>query len=207
VQLFIAATHANSGRLRLFRNRELSVDAVLASACLPTLHHAVEIDGEPYWDGGYSANPALFPLIVDGRPDDLLIVMLSPLEHADAPRSAQQIHERALEIAFNSTFLREARLLGEAQALAKRSWLPFGLLERRLRRMRFHLIDAHDALASLRSETKLIAHLPFLERLRDAGRARAEAWLAQHAPALGRRSSIDLVRTFGTRRIGIAAAR
>ncbi len=199
VQLFIAATHANSGRLRVFRTHELSVEAVLASACLPTLHRAIEIDGQPYWDGGYAANPALFPLIVDGRPADLMIVMLSPLQHAHAPRTAQEIHERALEIAFNATFLREARLLGEAQALANRSWLPLGRLERRVRRMRFHLIEAHDLLGALRTETKLIAHLPFLLRLRDHGRERALAWLADGGRHAGQRSSADLVRLFGSR--------
>jgi NTE family protein len=197
VQLYIAATNAVTGRLRVFRNRELGVEAVLASACLPTLHRAVEIDGQPYCDGAYSANPALFPLIVDGGADDLLIVMLSPTRHAGAARSAKQIHERALEFAFNATFLREARLLGEAHAVARRSWLPLGMLERRLRRTRFHLVDADDALGALASETKLIAHLPFLERLRECGRQRALAWLARHGDSIGRRSSVDLLRTFG----------
>jgi NTE family protein len=197
IRLFIAATHANTGRLRLFRTRELGVEPVLASACLPTLHRAIEIDGQPYWDGGYSANPALFPLIVDGGAQDLLIVMLSPLVHATAPRSAQEIHDRTLEFAFNATFLREARLLGEAQAVARRSWLPVGALERRLARMRFHLVDAQDPLAALAPETRLIAHLPFLEHLRDRGRERAGAWLREHGAALGHRSSVDLARTFG----------
>jgi NTE family protein len=197
VRLFIAATHANSGRLRVFRTREASVDAVLASACLPTLHHAVEIDGQPYWDGGYSANPALFPLIVDGGCADLLIVTLSPLVHAGTPRTASEIQERAVEIAFNATFLREARLLGEAHAVARRSLLPFGALERRLRRTRFHLIDAHDQLGAMAAETRLIAHLPFLERLRDLGSERTQVWLARHGSALGRRSSVDLLRMFG----------
>jgi NTE family protein len=200
VQLFVAATHANSGRLRVFRNRELSVEAVLASACLPTLHHAVVIDGEPYWDGGYSANPALFPLIAEGKPADLLIVMLWPLERTHTPRTAQEIQERALEIAFGAPFLREARLLGEAHALARRSWLPLGRLERRVRRIRFHLVDAHEQLAPLRTETRLIAHLPFLQRLRDLGRARAEGWLAAHGRAVGHRSSADLLRWFGAPR-------
>ncbi len=200
VQLFLAATHANSGRLRIFRNPELSAEAVLASACLPTLHRAVTIDGQPYWDGGYTANPALFPLIADARPADLLIVMLCPLQHAQTPRTAHEIHERALEIAFNATFLREARLLGEAQALARRGWLSLGRLERRVRRMRFHLIDAHEHLAPLRGETRLIAHLPFLQRLRDQGRERARHWLQQHGPTLGRRGSADLLRLFGTPR-------
>jgi NTE family protein len=207
IQLFVSASNATSGRLRVFRTREIGVEAVLASACLPTLHHAVEIDGEPYWDGGYTANPALFPLIVDGRPADLLIVMLSPLAHVGAPRSAQEIQERVLEITFNAAFLREARLLGEAQLLARRSWLPMGTLERRVRRMRFHLIDAHDELGALPTETKLIAHLPFLERLRDRGRERAQAWLAQHDGAIGQRSSVDLLRTFATARATVAPAR
>ena len=197
VQLFIAATHANSGRLRVFRTREASPEAVLASACLPTLHHAIEIDGQPYWDGAYSANPALFPLIVDGGCADLLIVTLSPIVHAGTPRSASEIQERSVEIAFNATFLREARLLGEAHAVARRSWLPVGALERRLRRTRFHLIDAQNQLGALAGETRLIAHLPFLERLRDLGSERAQAWLARHGDALGRRSSVDLLRRFG----------
>jgi NTE family protein len=197
VQLFIAATHANSGQLRLFGNAELGVDAVMASACLPTVQQAVMIDGQPYWDGGYSANPALFPLIVDGRAADLLIVLLSPLHHARTPHTAAEIQERALEIGFNATFLREARLLGEVYAAARRSWLPLGRVERRLHRMRFHLIEAQDQLGALRSETKLITHLPFLERLRDHGRARAEAWLATHGRHLGQRSSIDLRDLFG----------
>lgn len=197
VQLFLAATHANSGRLRVFRNRELSVEAVLASACLPTLHRAVEIDGQPYWDGGYTANPALFPLIADARPADLLIVMLCPLHHSHTPRTAQEIHERTLEIAFNATFLREARLLGEVHAMTRRRWLPAGRLERRLRRMRYHLVEAQDLLGRLPGETRLIAHLPFLQRLRDQGRARAEGWLSVHGRQLGRRSSVDLLRWFG----------
>ncbi|MEW6706813.1 MAG: patatin-like phospholipase family protein [Pseudomonadota bacterium] len=200
MQLFVAATHANSGRLRVFRHHELNADVVLASACLPTLHRAVMIDDQPYWDGGYTANPALFPLIADGQPADLLIVTLCPMQHAQTPHSAQEIHERALEIAFNATFLREARLLGEAQALARRSWLPLGRLERRMRRLRFHMIDAQESLGTLRSETRLIAHLPFLRRLREQGRTRAQGWLAAHGRMLGRGSSANLLRLFGSPR-------
>jgi NTE family protein len=197
IRLYIAATHANSGRLRLFRRQELSVDAVLASTCLPTMHHAVHIDGEPYWDGGYSANPALFPLVADGRPADLLIVMLSPLAHAHTPRSAAEIRERALEIAFNATFLREAQLLAEAQALARRSWWPSGALERRLKRLRWHVIDAEVPLGGLRTETKLIAHMPFLQRLHDEGRQQALAWLDGPGRLAGQRSSADLRQLLG----------
>lgn len=191
MRLFVAATQAATGRLRLFETHELSVDAALASACLPTLHRAVEIDGEPYWDGGYSANPALFPLVRSGIAD-MLVVCLAPLEHPGLPRSAEEIRSRALELAFNAGYLRESQLLADACAEARASWWPFGRLERRLRRLRTHRIDAHEDLAELPGETRLIAHLPFLERLRDLGRARAAHWLAAHGGALGRRASANL---------------
>ena len=195
VKLFIAATHANSGRLRLFSNAELSADAVLASACLPTLQPAVQIDGEPYWDGGYSANPALFPLVRSGVAD-LLIVWLSPLVYARSPVSAEEIRERALEFGFNATFLREAHMLGELSASARQSAWPFGLLAR----LRTHLIDAHDALSDLPQETKLIAHAPFLERLCERGRLRASAWLDVAGPRVGKSSTADLAALFSAPR-------
>ena len=195
VRLYIAATHANSGRLRLFDNADLSVDAVLASACLPSLQHAVVIDGEPWWDGGYSANPALFPLVRHSTPD-LLIVMLSPLAYAKVPSSAEEIRARALEFTFNASFLREATLLSESCATARSSMWPFGLLERRLLRLRTHLIDSEEVLSRLTQESRLIAHLPFLESLRDLGRDRAQRWLATAATHVGRRSSVDLAGLF-----------
>lgn len=197
LRLYIAATRADTGRLRLFRNAELSVDVALASACLPTLHHAVEIDGHPYWDGGYAANPALFPLVHESHAADLLIVMLSLLEHPGLPTQAAAIRTRAVEIAFNATFQREAALLGESCQLAHGSWLALGPLERRLRRLRLHLIDAQDALGHLGSETKLLAHRPFLLHLKSLGRLRAQRWLTEQGEAIGRRSSVDLAAMFG----------
>lgn len=194
-RLFIAATHANSGRLRLFGNDEMGIEAALASACLPTLHHAVPIDGEPYWDGGFSANPALFPLVRTGIAD-LLVVSLSPHTYTESPVSAEQIRQRTLEFTFNAGFLREAVMLAQACAEARSSAFSFGRLERRLRRLRTHLIDAHDDLAGLRAETRMIAHLPFLERLRDLGRARAQAWLAEHGARVGHASTVDFARQF-----------
>lgn len=194
-QLFVAATHANSGRLRVFHRAEVSLEAALASSCLPTLHQAVLIDGEPYWDGGYAANPALFPLVREAPADDLLIVMLSPLQYAQLPLTASEIQQRAVEIAFNATFLREVRMLAELQAQAQGSW-PLGRLERRLARLRFHLIEADGALSAMPGETRLVAHLPFLERLRDLGRASGLRWWQQHAARLGRHSSADLLGLF-----------
>ena len=194
IRLFVAATHANSGRLRLFDShakRDLSLDALLASSCLPTLHHAVSIDGEPYWDGGYSANPALFPLARSGV-RDLLAVTLMPQHFERAPVSAEEIRERALEFAFGASYLREATLLSEVIAEAQAASWPYGAIERRLRRLRTHLIDGDGELAGLKPESRMIAHLPFLERLRDLGRLRVQRWIADHGTSVGSRSSANL---------------
>jgi NTE family protein len=197
LRLFIAATHANSGRLRLFRNWELSPDVVLASACLPTLHHAVEVDGEPYWDGGYAANPAVYPLVFDCAARDIVLILLSPLFHGPNPRTAADIHNRALELAFTANFLREMGMLAHALAYRGSSWVKLGRLERRLAGTRFHMIESQDLIGQFSTDTKLAAYLPFFEQLRDLGRERAREWLGATRAHLGRRSSIDLEVLFG----------
>lgn len=196
-KLFVAATRANSGRVRIFREHELTVDMLLASACLPKIHRAVEIDGEPYWDGGYSANPAVFPLFYHCAARDILLVLLSPLEWASTPRGAHQIDERIVELAFSAHFMREMRMLSEAMAYARAGFTGFGRLERRLRRVRFHRIDSTQIASLERTETKMLAYGPFLELLRDQGRERAQALLAEHGDAFGRRSTMNLHRWFG----------
>lgn len=196
-KLFIAATHANSGRLRIFREHELHVATLLASACLPRIHRAIEIDGEPYWDGGYSANPAVFPLVCRCTARDILLVLLSPLEWTRTPRSARQIADRAAELAFSAHFMREMRMLSEAIDRAQAGFFGLNPLPRRLRQLRFHMIDAARIADLERSETKLLACRPFLERLRDLGRARAGLLLAQHGAALGHHATLDLHRWFG----------
>lgn len=195
--VFVAATEAESGRLRLFRRHELSADALLASACLPTIARAVTIDGRAHWDGAFSANPALAPLLHDIDADDLLLLTLSPLAPVAVPDDAAGIATRVLDIAFNATFLREARWLAELHvaALARRWWRTG--IERRLARMRWHLIDADEALAELPAETRLVPEWEFLQRLRDLGRERVAQWWALHGAALGRRSSIDPLAVFG----------
>lgn len=195
-RLFIAATHANSGRLRLFSTPELCASALLASACLPSLHHAIEIDGEPYWDGAYSANPAIYPLLYSCSADDILLVLLSPLVHGQTPHGAEEIRARALDLAFNSTFLREMRSFAHAREYVGHSRLAVGRLERRLLRARFHLIEGEELLSQLATETRLATGLPFLLKLRDQGRARARQWLAAHYPDVGRASSTDIGDVF-----------
>lgn len=197
LKLFIAATNANTGRLRLFRTAELSEASVLASACLPYLHHAIEIDGEPYWDGAYSANPAIFPLFYECATADILLVLLSPLDYAKTPRTTEEIRQRSQDLAFKSTFLREMRSFAHAREYVGRSFWPMGRLERRLRQIRMHLIAITEELTSrLAVESKLTTSLPFLEMLRDQGRARATAWLSANGRKIGRRASVDIANMF-----------
>ncbi len=195
-KLFVGTTHVNTGKLRVFRESELSVDVLLASACLPTIHHAIEIDGEPYWDGGYCANPAVFPLFYDCDSHDVLLVLLSPLEREGTPRSVAEIETRILELGFSANFMREMRMFVHAAEFSSPGFLTMGRLERRLQKLRFHMIDS-SRLASLeRSETKLLAYAPFLELLRSQGHQRASAWLAEHARGVGQRSTVDVKKWF-----------
>ena len=200
VKLFIAATHANSGKLRIFRNDELSVDALLASACLPTVHRSIVIDGEPYWDGGYSANPAVFPLFYHCSAADILLVLLTPLHYSETPVSAADIKVRLRELAFNSTFLREMRMFAHMREQLGDSWLPdwlpLGRFERRIGRLRFHAIAGDALLSEMPADSKLAVNLPFFEKLRDQGRAHAQAWLAAHRMQVGRSATLDLMKLF-----------
>jgi len=196
-KLFVGATQANTGKLRVFRESELTVDMLLASACLPKIHHSVEIDGESYWDGGYCANPAVFPLFYDCASRDVMLVLLSPLKREGTPRTVQDIETRIAELGFSAHFMREMRMFAHATAFAARPFIRWGRLERRLHAMRFHMVDSSGLVNLERSDTKLLAHGPFLELLREQGRMRGGDWLAQHASAIGQRGTLDLQASFG----------
>ena len=204
VKLFIAATHANSGKLRIFNNHELSPEALLASACLPTIHRTIHIDDQPYWDGGYSANPAVFPLLYQCDTPDILLVLLTPLHYSETPESADEIRLRLRELAFNSTFLREMRMFAHLREQISPNRLPAWLLdrlpgtalERRLARLRFHAISAEHFLGELPADSKLAVSRPFFEKLRDEGRAHAKRWLEGNRDEVGRASTLDLGKLF-----------
>jgi NTE family protein len=197
VKLFVAATQANTGKVRVFRESELTIDMLLASACLPKIHRPVTIEGEPFWDGGYSANPAVFPLFYDCDSRDVLLVLLSPLEHPETPHSVQQIEARIVELAFSANFMREMRMIVQAVEFSGSSYLPLGRLERRLHAMRFHMIDSSQLVMLQSTETKLLTYGPFLEKLMGQGRERSAAWIAAHFEGVGRRSTFDLKHRFG----------
>ena len=197
LKLFIAATTVRTGKVRLFHTAELSEAALLASACLPTLHHAVEIDGEHYWDGGFTANPAIYPLLYECSTPDILMVLLNPLQRDDAPRSAEDISARSMELGFSTTFLREMRMIAHArQYIAETAgWMPLGRLERKLVGQRFHLIEARE-LAEAGSTSKLNAASGFLTELHTLGRSRADEWLRKQYRHVGRKETVDVARLF-----------
>ncbi len=196
-KLFIGATHAGSGKVRLFREHELTADILLASACLPKIHHVVEVDGEAYWDGGYSANPAIYPLFYDCEASDVLLVLLSPLQREKTLDSVEAIETRIAELGFTAHFMREMSLFARAAEFARPSFLAIGRLERRLHRMRFHMVDASEIATLHRSDTKMLAHAPFLEMLREQGQVRAAEWVVRHFDRVGRASTVDVARLFG----------
>ena len=195
-ELLIAATDVTTGRPRLFRRRELIVECVLASACLPTLHHAVAVDGRAYWDGGFSANPDLVTLARESPVADTLIVKLNPLLVESLPTSAREITARINHITFNQPMLRDVEVIAGIRRSARR-WSRRGDAgDRRLARHRFHLIEAGRVTSALSPESKVKPDLELLSHLCAAGRSEAEKWLARHAHAIGRTSSVDLAAHF-----------
>jgi len=196
LRLFIAATQVSTGTLKLFRTRQLTLEVLLASACLPLLHRAVEIDGEAYWDGGLTANPPLFPLVHKCTARDIVVVLLHHA-HDKLPRTADDIWHRLTEMGFSSTFFTELQGLMLAQREAGRGWFSFGRLERRLRQLNLHVVESQELLSSLGRHSKLNAHPAFINGLHEEGRRRAETWLEHNFQRLGVSSSFRLARLFG----------
>ena len=189
--LFLCATNVRSGKVRIFGNDEISVDAVLASACLPFLFQAVEINGEYYWDGGYMGNPALFPLFYEAESDDIVIVHINPVRRDAVPQTPVEIANRVNEISFNSSLLRELRAIVFAARMVDEDWLKPEFAGR-VRRMLIHSIRCDETTASLSLSSKMSPDWSFLTGLRDHGRRIAKAWLADHFDELGRNSSVDI---------------
>ncbi|MEM9047870.1 MAG: patatin-like phospholipase family protein [Pseudomonadota bacterium] len=188
IRLFISATNVETGRIKLFDRHGLTADMVMASACLPHIYQAVEVEGQFYWDGGYAGNPALYPLYDVEETKDILIVQINPVARPGVPTTAHDIQQRVNEITFNAPLLAEFRAIDFVRRM-----INAGLLERgKYRKIRIHMIrdDAH--LNPLGSSSKLNAEWAFLEHLRDIGRSAAESWLAKHWSDLGVRPTVDI---------------
>lgn len=187
LKLFLSATNVRTGKARVFMREELTVDHVLASACLPFMFHAVVIDGEAYWDGGYMGNPAIYPLIYHADSRDVLIVHINPLEREGIPQTAQEILNRVNEFSFNSSLMREMRVIGfVSRLIADGSIGPD-----RMKQMLIHSVSDDAFMNTLSVSSKMNADWEFLTHLRDRGRARAEEWLRAHFDAIGERATVD----------------
>ncbi|MEZ5578869.1 MAG: patatin-like phospholipase family protein [Candidatus Competibacteraceae bacterium] len=187
IRLFVTATNVRTGRGRVFRNADLTPDVLLASACLPTMFKAVEIDGEAYWDGGYAGNPTMSPLVRECTSQDTILIQINPVERPGTPKTAREIHNRLNEIAFNSNLIKELR----AAALLRRVADPGHTEGEVWAKMRIHRI-ASEEMTQLSSSSKVLAEWEFFCRLRDKGRRAAEAFLDAHGADLGVRSTLDL---------------
>jgi NTE family protein len=195
MKLFISATNVRTNQLRVFHTREVSLDAVMASACLPFVFQAVEIDGEQYWDGGYMGNPPLFPLCYHTQSRDVIVVHINPIVRDQLPTSATDILNRINEISFNSSLLREFRAMAFVNKLLDDGWLKDEYQDR-LKPVFIHSIRADQALADASVASKFNLDWSFLTALRDRGRQTAAAWLAEHAASINCRSNVDLRAEF-----------
>lgn len=187
IKLFITATSVRTGRGKVFRNADLSPNVLLASACLPTLFQAVEIDGEHYWDGGYSGNPTMTPLVRELDSDDTILIPINPVEREETPNSAREILNRLNEVSFNAVLLKELRMM----ALMRKVADPGNTEGAQWAKMRIHMVR-NNVMGTLGYSSKLNAEWDFLSMLRDEGRASAQAFLDAHGEDLGKRSTLDI---------------
>lgn len=196
--LHICATNVRSGKIRVFAGREINPQVMMASACLPSLFQAVEFEDpqtgkvEAFWDGGYSGNPALYPLFAKDLPDDILIVNINPLYREELPMDSQSIENRVNEISFNSSLLRELRAIEFVGRLLSDGNLPAGSMKN----VKVHMIADDDLMNDLNVATKTIPTPIILERLKQAGEAAADTFLKDHKKDLGQRSSVNLTEMF-----------
>lgn len=193
-RLFISATNVRSGKIRVFRGAEISTEVILASACLPTIFQAVEFEDpatgrvEAFWDGGYTGNPALFPLFAPDLPDDILIVNINPMWRDDLPKTPQDIANRVNEVSFNASLLRELRAIAFVKELIAEGRVPRGAMKDVL----VHMILDDDTMTQLSVRTKTTATPLLLHQLREAGFAAADTFLTRHRTALNSHGTVDL---------------
>jgi NTE family protein len=191
-KLFIAATNIKTSKLKVFKRDELTAEHILASACLPSIHHAITIDDETYWDGGFTGNPPLYPLIFNCDSPDLLIILLQPLIKESIPDTANKIRERIYDIAFHSNFMREMRAISFSKQFIKKQYILKGALEKRLDNLRIHIIDADEDLKALDNKSRYNASPDLLKQLHDAGYDRADKWLNENCSFIGKKGTTNL---------------
>ena len=187
IKIFVSATNVETGRVKVFNRHELTCEMVMASACLPFMFQAVEIDGTPYWDGGYMGNPVLFPFYNHSECDDIVIIQINPVERKGTPRTAREILNRVNEITFNSSLLKELRAIDFVRRLLDEGKLA----PDDYRRLHVHVIEAQDQIMPLGASSKLNAEWAFLRHLFEIGREAAGVWIERCYEHLGKNSTID----------------
>lgn len=191
VKLYLNATNVRTGKVKVFTTKQVSVDVVGASTCLPFLFKAVEIDGEHYWDGGYMGNPVLFPFIYQAKSADIVVVHVNPIERDEVPTNAPDIMNRINEISFNSSILREFRAIDFVHRLIDQGVIKDEHQDR-LRNIFVHSIRSDRSLVDHSVASKLNVEWSFLEDLKERGRAIANEWLEENFDHIGNRTSVDL---------------
>jgi NTE family protein len=187
IHLFVTATNVRTGRGKVFKNDAITPDVLLASACLPTMFQAIEIDGEAYWDGGYSGNPTLSTLVRECKSHDTILIPINPIERPGALRTAPEILNRLNEVCFNAVVLKELKMMALLRQVAD----PGDGEGAQWANMRVHLVR-NDIMTELGASSKLNAEWAFFTYLRDEGRKSAQAFLEAHALDIGRKSTLDL---------------
>src|SRR5215467_2707862 len=186
IKLFLSATNVRTGKVKVFAREELAADHVLASACLPFMMRAPEIDGDAYWDGGFMGNPAIFPVIYGCTSPDVIMVHLTPTERPELPTNSRAIINRMQEISFNSSLMREMRAIAFVTQLIDDGKIAGG------KRMYMHLIEAEDIIRELAGSSKMNGTWKFLMHLFEIGRERADKWLEENYDSIGHKGTVDL---------------
>jgi NTE family protein len=190
IKLFLCATNVRSGKVKIFGSDELTANHVVASSCQPIMMHAVEIEGEYYWDGGFMGNPAIFPVIYACEARDIVLVHLTPTERPGTPMTATEIYDRMQEVAFNSSLMREMRAVAFVTDLIDTGKMADG------KRMLIHAIDGEDVIATLSNSSKLNGNWGFLTHLHKAGRERADQWLTANFDRIGIETTVDMLARY-----------
>ncbi|MBM3521479.1 MAG: patatin-like phospholipase family protein [Alphaproteobacteria bacterium] len=193
IKLFVNTTNVRTGKIRVFGTNEITADTLLASACLPHLFHAVEIDGEHYWDGGFMGNPAMFPLLYNCEASDIVLIEINPIAIDKLPDSARAIMDRMNSISFNATMMREMRTIALVTRLLEQHRLTG---TSNLRRINFHIVQAEEEMARFGASSKFNLDEDFLATLFELGRRTASDWLDRHYADVGVTSTVDLNKLF-----------
>jgi NTE family protein len=191
-KVFVSATHVNTGKAEIFSGKRVTSQAVMASACLPMLFKAVEIDGKAYWDGGYSVNPAMTPLIEHCDSADILLVQINPLKRDHTPQTPGEIVDRVNELTFNASLLTQMRAIDFINGLIEDGWLQ----GTRCRSIRLHRVDGGEEIAGYAASSRTSADAALLEKLFDLGRSTGQHWLKRHYEDLGNSSTVNIRRDY-----------